>query len=421
MRLGKCCLILIVAICILSCEKASENILQELTLETSVLEMKVGQSAALKVVGGSPSDGRWKSSNSGVAVVDEKGKVSAVSEGVATVTVYSGSISASAVVYVSELKVDSITFNNDNIILKQGESIELQLSVSPDDTGLDILYEIERPNIASVENGKIVAVSEGFTYVRAVVGDVSDSCMVTVISEPEIGDYFYSDGSWLSSYENEKQLVGIVFWTGDPTISDPILRQEHPQCINGLVAAIYDEECSWQTNHIEYSSTIAEWLEENAPEYIPTCVGKGDVDVLNEKLGYNNTSAILQFNLDPENNAWKSDAVKRLLFFQVNQDNKVPETTSGWYMPSAKELSLLCSGEVSSSIWDIAGPDVDVKELVNERISAAQMGMPIQDKLYWSSTEFDKDNALSINFKTGTVPYNIKRYGNIIVRYILAF
>lgn len=420
MRLGKFCLVFIVAICMLSCEKASEDILKDLTLDQSVLEMKVGQSATLKVMGGSPSDGIWKSSNSSVALVDEKGMVSAVSEGVATVTIFSGNISASAVVYVSELKVDSININK-AVILRQGESIELQLSVFPDDTGLDVYYESECPNIASVENGKVVAVSEGLTYIKAVVGDVSDSCMVTVISEPEVGDYFYSDGSWLSSYEREKQLVGIVFWIGDPASSDPILRQEHPQCTNGLVVAIHDEECSWQANHIEYASTIAAWLDENAPEYISTCIGKGNVDVLNAKLGYNNTSAILQFNLDPENNAWKSDAVKRLLFFQVNQDNKVPETTSGWYMPSAKELSLLCSGEVSSSIWDIAGPDVDVKELVNERINAAQIGMPIQDKLYWSSTEFDKDNALSVNFKTGTVPYNIKRYGNIVVRYILAF
>lgn len=421
MRFSRFCLIYTIATCIVSCGKNVDLSQEEVLLDCESLELYIGQSAIINVVGGSLSETEWCSSDVNVAVVDDAGIVNAVGEGIATISAFSGRRSASAVVYVSALKADSVVLNAHSLILKQGDVVELGLSVVPEDIDLAVSWESESEQVASIYDGKITAVSEGFTCVKVTVGNLSDTCMVTVVSVPQIGDYFYSDGSWLTEYVSGKELSGIVFWTGNPSEVDPVLREEHPECTNGLVVSLYDEECSWQSNNEDYSLTIAEWLDENAPEFISTCARDMDPDILDNILGYNNSSAILQFNLSPENNSWKSDVIKRLLFFRNDPGNHVEETTSGWYMPSAKELSLLCSGEVQSSISNISGTDVDIKIMVNEKIKECDKGTPIKDALYWSSTEYDEKNSISVNFKSGAVPYNLKRYGNLNVRYILAF
>jgi len=75
------------------------------TLNVSSLDFhEIGASAQLHAsVNGSDESPRWESSNSGVAIIDEDGLVTAVGGGLAIVRVYVGSSYAEAVINVSPL------------------------------------------------------------------------------------------------------------------------------------------------------------------------------------------------------------------------------------------------------------------------------------------------------------------------------
>ena len=53
---------------------------------------------------------------------------------------------------------------------------------------------------------------------------------------PEIGDYFYSDGTWSSEFDPAKTVLGLVFMTGD---SDRWgVAETEAGYVNGLVISV---------------------------------------------------------------------------------------------------------------------------------------------------------------------------------------
>ena len=75
-------------------------------------------------------------------------------------------------------------------------------------------------------------------------------------------------------------------------------------------------------------------------------------------------------------------------------DNPTPQSSSGWYFPSVRELSTLCSGWVESG-WsengnyggiNVSGSNVNV---VNEKLEALSdfEAQKVGEALYWSSSE----------------------------------
>ena len=38
--------------------------------------------------------------------------------------------------------------------------------------------------------------------------------------ELKIGDYYYSDGTWSTTLDSSKTPIGVVFYVGDPSVSD---------------------------------------------------------------------------------------------------------------------------------------------------------------------------------------------------------
>lgn len=85
-------------------------------------------------------------------------------------------------------------------------------------------------------------------------------------------------------------------------------------------------------------------------------------------MGYNNSKATKAFNAAPENSQWKVEAMEYVISYR--EDYPAPESSSDWYLGSAKEMSMLAAGEYDGNIWDIRDPGspVDVIETVNESI-----------------------------------------------------
>ena len=113
----------------------------------------------------------WKSSDTGVATV-ENGKVTAVSEGLAIVTVTAPSgASASCRVNVDRTEPTNIWYLNKNFFdlyldVPEGEEIEYELSPYYCDDKT-VTFEVEDESIAKVTDGRIIPVSEGETILTA--------------------------------------------------------------------------------------------------------------------------------------------------------------------------------------------------------------------------------------------------------------
>lgn len=320
------------------------------------------------------------------------------------------------------VQLESLTVMPEQCSLNVGDSIMLEVSVVPQDFDGEISWVSSDLSKATVDgSGLVKAIAPGEVTVSASCGNFTSACIVDIIGKKaEIGDYLFSDGTYSANPQRGKDIIGVIFWTGDPTSQDASLRKEHPECTNGLAVAVDgDNYSAWQSGYAEYGKTVGSWIEANVSDYFSITTGMEMEDNLNRTVGYNNTKAIELFNAAPENISWKVDAVEKAMAYRSY--SPAPENTSDWYLPSAKELSLLCSGEVDGNIWDIKD-NTAVKQIVNTKLSSVEGGSLLTDERYWSSSEGDILRSFYINFELGlpNVTY-VKDTEYLRLRFIIAF
>lgn len=122
----------------------------------------------------------WKSSNTGVAAVDQSGKVTAVAKGEATITVTTkdGGHKATCTVTVNDkaedVKVTNITING-SANMTVNEEQTLTATVKPDNaTNKKVVWSSSDITTATVdENGKVTALKEGKVTITATAADGS--------------------------------------------------------------------------------------------------------------------------------------------------------------------------------------------------------------------------------------------------------
>lgn len=79
------------------------------------------------------------------------------------------------------IRVRSVSIIPGTLTLEEGESAQVDVEILPEGTdGIEVLWKSSNTRVATVENGIIIAVSEGNTTITASVGDKSGSCSVTV-------------------------------------------------------------------------------------------------------------------------------------------------------------------------------------------------------------------------------------------------
>jgi Bacterial surface proteins containing Ig-like domains len=136
---------------------------------------------------------KWESSEENVATVDDKGKVTAIAEGTATITVSTldGSVSAGCAVTVTNVEIDELELSAEEMELKLGASFQLNVNIFPDDaTVKTVKWTSSDPNVATVDDeGNVTAEAIGTATITVSTLDdnVSDTCEVTV-SDIEITD-----------------------------------------------------------------------------------------------------------------------------------------------------------------------------------------------------------------------------------------
>lgn len=133
----------------------------------------------------------WSSNNADVATVDQSGNVTAIDNGIATITVTNKDESKTATCVVTVAQwVTSISLNKPSILLNEGKEETLTATVSPDNAAdKTLIWSSSNESVATVDQGgKVTAKSIGNTTIKATANDGSEvfsSCNVTV--KPALG------------------------------------------------------------------------------------------------------------------------------------------------------------------------------------------------------------------------------------------
>ena len=184
---------------VVSCEKAPEEVrVESVSLSQPTAEMLIGESVQLSatVLPSNATDKTviWASSKQSVATVTESGRVTAIAEGVSTITVSAGGKSATCLVTVHKpyVAVSSVTLNKSELTLVESESETLVATVSPDNASdKTVSWASSNTSIATVSNGAVTAIAPGTATITATAGEKSATCTVTVTkvsSSPEAID-----------------------------------------------------------------------------------------------------------------------------------------------------------------------------------------------------------------------------------------
>lgn len=209
---------------------------------------------------------------------------------------------------------------------------------------------------------------------------LSDALVVTTtaVVPPVVGDYYYSDGTWSTEYDESRTPIGVVFYLGCATdfkdnvswykIKDGSAPMEE---FHGYVVALKDaspEEGVWWSFYDGWDD------------------GAGCSNELEDFLGYTNTQSIKstaagrEAGFTAENDSYPAAYYATVVFEEVCP---APEQSSGWFLPSAYQFKYL---------WDKVyfNPDGNLRGWVENSLRnlgdlAEEMYVP--DSSYWTSTE----------------------------------
>ena len=282
-------------------------------------------------------------------------------------------VERTVVVNVEPYYVEAMKFAQETITLAPDQTTVLSPVFTSDVDGKQPSYTSlnwvsSNPSVVSVNSttGEISTLKEGSAVITATTTDAnavpsgqsakSASCTVVVeapVAPINIGDYFYSDGTWSSERDYSKTVIGIVFSNAGVATSDPILMRDCPKATHGLVVGL--TEYNSTLGQFGYSSVYT-WLTDAGYPAI-------SVDVPN---GYGLTKGMAAYR---DANSSYVELYDRTNGPVAKHNVALPSGVSSWYIPSYKEMQWLHAN----------------KSTVNAALQIAG-GTKIEGSLYWLST-----------------------------------
>lgn len=254
---------------------------------------------------------------------------------------------------------------------------------------------------------------------------ISATRMLKSNFKAKVGDFYYSDGTYSTNYIENKNCIGVVFYTGDIAKDDAILRSKIGDTStgnHGFVIAL---------NRLIIPNSTYKWCNEsnNINSWISTNTEYGNISDLspywNQCQGYNNTKAIEAYNNYVNNNITKRiDPI-----WMISQYNiKAPSKSSGWFLPCAKEAVLILTGDINiTDFYKL--PHTKNLELIKRKFSELKtFGYStidfslVPDMPFWLSNEATSTSIATYVFRPNinSIFLNMKNY-NAQVLPILAF
>lgn len=330
------------------------------------------------------------------------------------------------------------------------------------------LYKL--PNAKTFKAGNaytynITVKANGIEVTEAISGEWTDGGSEAVTSKTVLvnytadnvkkGDYIYkdgtiSDGGLRQIYSDgtmvceatkpqprtikNNPVVGIVFWTPSETTTegrqtpasltdDKIMAADHPECTHGLAVALEDisyEEISGVSNYefIKDFQKSNNFTHERKSDFVSIASGKGATDNINKIYGYQNTIVLRAYNeYCTKNNRKNFIAQNAVGLEEFAANHPAPSHSTGWFIPSLKELHLLCYMDVDD-IYDskLHKPArVATRDVVNSSLLAAN-GTPFIEGYYRSSSEYAEDclYVYIVYFSYGSAFQNLKWYSQAL-------
>jgi hypothetical protein len=216
-------------------------------------------------------------------------------------------------------------------------------------------------------------------------------------------------------------VVGIVYWlsTGSednavtPLTDDALLASDHSDCTHGYILALKDmalkEDGSattikWQDESYNTES-VSDAIDGMDAKFKPQSENSilisydytqrsGETEKLNKALGYNNTKLLRAFNYYCADYNQKVRPIEYLDLFAA--ENEAPKGSSGWYLPSPKELVLMVLEDNSEiKFYDYRKSITPQFSNIQRILEALGENASNMGKWYWSSSEskFTKEDG----------------------------
>ena len=295
--------------------------------------------------------------------------------------------------------------------VNEGESATFHVEATATDGSVYISDNITISTVGYLfEAGQCKTLKRTLTKVVPIMGDKTATQAVK-------GDYAMADGTFISkdatlTDEQKANVRGIVFWTtADSNTSgttpasladDRIMQADFPNCTHGLIVALNNISGSsiWQSNNT--NSLVADWQTNtfNASD-------KSDYSAINGYIsyisGYQNTKLLKAYNKYCTENNQSGNVVVPVSLLE-NWDVQAPENTTGWYIPSPKELHMLCCKDVDNIFYaHVNGVTPETRDFIDPLLSALS-GTLLGEGNYWSSME-------------GSIVEGVNMYGAIRLRF----
>ncbi|WP_317309046.1 DUF6562 domain-containing protein [Phocaeicola plebeius] len=219
----------------------------------------------------------------------------------------------------------------------------------------------------TLDNGVITSIS---TQEMVLAANTLYNLSTSVISDevdtdPKVGDYFYTDGTWSTELESNKTVAGVVFAVkGDGTESaiDSDVTGNYP----GVEGAT--DVLAWVLAAKDASTAANVKFYSGSDFSLPEGIGTGDDDI----KGYENTALWLALS------GTDYSAVSVAKSYDVTLSTGEDVLTSGWYLPSLGQMRALSTvyAETNAGVTT----SLAVKKSLESLVEVTMAGN------YWTST-----------------------------------
>lgn len=238
--------------------------------------------------------------------------------------------------------------------IETGSSVILPATFTSDAEGVqptykDLKWSSSNPEVASVDEktGEILAHTAGTVEITAVTshdwsvpGGTSPktaTCVMTVKAANvplNVGDFYYSDGTWSSELNTSKTVIGVVFSRTNAASADHLLAKDYPECSHGLVVSTMEYTSPCVTGRGWSRSALLDWMSANGYDQM--------LENNDKYCGYNNTEGLIALNeaqIVSYDDVVSVDYVNKVV--EHREAVQVPAKASKWYMPSFLEMQAM--------------------------------------------------------------------------------
>ncbi len=208
-------------------------------LDKESVTIEVKQSVTLSATV-SPADAtdksvKWSSDKPEIASVDDAGKVSALKEGkaVVTVTTVDGGKTASCEVTVEPVKVTAVTVSPDKVTIQENKSFKLSAVCTPDEApDKAVIWKSMDTGVATVaEDGTVTGIRQGTTQVLAMLksnNSVFGRCDVTVTEGDKLLTAISFDKTAITTIVGAAETITVTFTPSDAKDKSLVWASNNP-------------------------------------------------------------------------------------------------------------------------------------------------------------------------------------------------